>query len=127
MKTSMTTLSMLTERYPEHMGSAIVYQPPAVFNVLWSVCKGLMDARMVSKVVFIKGDDSPGTENDRLMRGIVGDDWKRRCDVGVSEEERYVFDRDWPAVVKENRERLEQQGLWEEANERAKGAATAKS
>ena len=123
----MTTLTMLTDRYPECMGTAIVYQPPTVFNALWTVCRGLMDAKMVSKIVFIKGDDSDGTENDRVMRGIVGHDWRRKCDVGVSEDERWVFDRDWPAVVQENRERLERQGLWEEANKRADGGTAGKS
>ena len=118
---------MLTDRYPEHMGTAVIYQPPAVFNVLWNVCKGLMDARMVSKIVFIRGEDGVGTENDRVMCGIVGSDWRRKCDVGVSEEERWVFERDWPAVAQENRERLEKQGLWEEANERVKSEQVTKS
>ena len=122
----MTTLKLLTDRFPESMGSAVIYQPPAVFNALWHVCKGLMDARMVSKIVFIKGDDSFGTDNDRVMRGIVGEDWRRKCDVGVSEEERWTFERDWPAMVQENRERLERQGLWEEAKERAKSNTAAK-
>ena len=38
-KTSMETLQTLTERFPEHLGHAIVYKPGMLFNALWAACK----------------------------------------------------------------------------------------
>ena len=62
--------------FPETLGHCVVYQPPGVFSGLWAFAQGVMDAKMRSKVVFVRGDVSDNSSNDLLMRQLCRDDWK---------------------------------------------------
>lgn len=70
------TIHMLCNCYPERLGHCIAYQPPAVFRTFFNAVKGWMDPKTVSKIHFVIGDVSEGSENDAKMRTIVGDNWK---------------------------------------------------
>jgi hypothetical protein len=96
MKTSTETLKTLTDRYPEHLGTAIVYKPGMLFAGLWAVCKPLMDPKTVAKVKFIRGDVKEGSDNDKMLREIIGPDWKALCDVPKDDYDHKSF---WPQVL----------------------------
>jgi hypothetical protein len=96
MKTSTETLKTLTDRYPEHLGTAIVYKPGMLFAGLWAVCKPLMDPKTVAKVKFIRGDVKEGSDNDKMLREIIGPQWKQLCDVPKDDYDHKSF---WPQVL----------------------------
>jgi hypothetical protein len=73
-----------------------------------------IDPKTVSKILFINGDVSDGSENDLKLREIIGDDWKiktgaeqpvysRGCSPG------YKHDVHWPIVMERIRKRKEKQ------------------
>lgn len=101
LKTSMETLETLTKRYPEHLGHAIVFQPGMLFSGLWSACKPLMDAKTVKKVLMVRGDCSDGSKNDKLLREVIGDEWKEWCDVPKDAYDHSAF---WAQVLAEEAE-----------------------
>lgn len=70
------TINMLCNCYPERLGHCIAYQPPAYFRIFFNTIKGFLDPKTASKVVFIIGDVSEGSDNDLKMKEIVGDHWK---------------------------------------------------
>lgn len=70
------TIFMLCSGYPERLGHCICYRPPAVFKTVFNAIKGLIDPKTVSKLIFITGDVSDGSENDLKLRELIGDNWK---------------------------------------------------
>jgi hypothetical protein len=70
------TIKILCNCYPERLGHCIIYQPPAYFKIVFNSVKFLVDKKTVSKMIFISGDVSSGTENDTLMQNLVGSNWK---------------------------------------------------
>lgn len=105
MKTSLETLKTLTDRYPEHLGHAIVYQPGMLFSGLWSACKPLMDSKTVRKVLFIRGDVSDGSKNDLMLREVIGDNWRAWCDKQKDDYDHAEF---WPTVLADEAEWMRQ-------------------
>lgn len=83
------TIQMLCDCFPERMGHCIAYQPPAIFRTFFNTVKGFLDPKTVSKVVFIIGDVSPGSENDQTMCRLVGDKWR---DITGAEQEEVLSD-----------------------------------
>jgi len=120
-KTALETLKCLTDRYVEHLGSAIVYQAPAYFNVLWLAAKPFLDKQTATKIIFINGDVSEGSHNDRILKDVIGENWKRQCDVPLPgdklKRKEYQHHQVWPrmkteqeewiALLKREREELE--------------------
>ena len=64
--------SLLSPR-PPYAGT-LAWQ--AYFTTFWRLVSPLIDPKTRSKVVFMSGDLGEGGANDRLMRDLVGDDWK---------------------------------------------------
>jgi len=120
LKTSLETLKTLTARYVEHLGHAIVYQPGFLFAGLWAACKPFLDARTVSKVIFIRGDTSDGSANDLLLKEIIGDDWRKLCDVAKDDYDHATF---WPQVLKDEAEALEREKLEAENDDKLNNKA----
>jgi hypothetical protein len=87
-KASVETVRTLVNRYPEHMGHCILYQAPTLFLALWKLVTPIIDAHMLSKVIFVQGDISNGSKNDVLLKDIVGDNWKSICAVEGKEYEK---------------------------------------
>ena len=52
-KTSMETLHILLNHYPERLGGAVLLSPPALFSVLWAMVQPFLDSRTTSKIHFI--------------------------------------------------------------------------
>lgn len=52
-KTSMETLHILLNHYPERLGGAVLLSPPALFQVLWAMVQPFLDSRTTSKIHFI--------------------------------------------------------------------------
>lgn len=78
LQTTKETILMLTSCYPERLGHCICYQPPSYFFHIFNMMKalGLIDKRTLKKVLFILGDVSDGSENDKLLSSIIGRKWK---------------------------------------------------
>lgn len=70
------TILMLCNTFPEHLGHCIAYKPPYIFKAFYDSVKGFFDPKTASKVVFIYGDVSDGSENDLLLKRLIGDNWK---------------------------------------------------
>lgn len=65
---------------PLNPGHAIVYKPGLLFAGLWNLCKPVMDPKTVRKVIFVRGDVSDGSANDKLLTEIIGPKWREWCD-----------------------------------------------
>lgn len=70
------TLLMLCNTFPERLGHLIAYKPPYVFKAFYESVKMFLDPKTVNKIVFIYGDVSEDSANDRLLKQVIGDDWK---------------------------------------------------
>jgi hypothetical protein len=110
---SRETLHMLTTTFPERLGHLIAYKPPYVFKAFYESVKGFLDPKTMKKIVFIYGDVSENSENDILLKNIIGDDWKTltgaeqpvfkpKTSPGFNHE---VY---WPTI----RKRYDEYGLW---------------
>lgn len=98
------TINMLCNCYPERLGHCIAYQPPIYFRIFFNTVKAFLDPKTASKVVFIIGDVSEGSENDLKMRELIGDNWKEM--VGAEKQPLkpgsgpgYDHDAYWPTVM----------------------------
>ena len=78
------TINMVCNSFPERLGHCILYQPPWIFKGVFEAVKRFIDPKTVRKVVFIIGDDSEGSENDILMKNLVGNHWKSLTGAGQS-------------------------------------------
>lgn len=70
------TLLMLCNTFPERLGHLIAYKPPYIFKAFYESVKGFLDPKTVNKIVFIYGDVSEDSSNDKLLKQVIGDDWK---------------------------------------------------
>lgn len=70
------TIHMLCNCFPERLGHCIVFQPPAIFRTFFNGIKGWLDQKTVSKMVFIVGDVSAGSDNDKKMIELIGAEWR---------------------------------------------------
>ncbi|RYH02928.1 hypothetical protein EON65_47550 [archaeon] len=103
------TIQMMCTCFPERLGHCIAYRPPGIFRTFFDTVKGFLDPRTVSKMIFITGDVSDGSENDKLLRKIIGDNWKvltgaEQSRVDDKTSPGYIHHKYWPTVV----ERLEE-------------------
>ena len=60
-KTSLATLHILQDQYPERLGQAILLSPPTLFSVAWKVIAPFLDARTTAKIHFV----DPATDDGR--------------------------------------------------------------
>jgi len=82
----------------------IAYQPPRAFYAFYSAIKGFMDPKTVSKIIFIGGDVSEGSENDQVLVELLGEDWKRLTGADQHRFEKhlspgYLHRAYWPTIV----------------------------
>jgi hypothetical protein len=68
--------------YPERLGHCIAFAAPTVFKIVFDSVRYLIDQRTANKVIIIVGDYSDGSDNDKLLRSLIGDDWKALTGVG---------------------------------------------
>jgi hypothetical protein len=65
------TIHMLCNCFPERLGHCIAYRPPGIFKLFFDSVKGFIDPKTRNKMLIIS-DGSPGTKEDKLLRGILG-------------------------------------------------------
>ena len=65
-----------TAHYCERLGHAILWQPPAYFSVFLSAVSYVIDPVTRGKLCMIRGDYSENSENDKLMKFLIGNNWK---------------------------------------------------
>ena len=53
-RTSMETLHIMQEHYPERLGLAVCYDPPSVFSVFWKLISPFIDVKTKSKIRFVQ-------------------------------------------------------------------------
>jgi hypothetical protein len=113
------TIHMVCTCFPERLGHCIAYQPPAIFKAFFNTVKGFLDPKTANKMVFIVGDVSDGSENDLLMKRIIGNNWKTLT--GAEQEvvkpgnsPGYHHEKFWPTI----RYRLDQYEQQEEVSSR---------
>ena len=116
--TALETTRTIMDRYPEHLGSAVTYQPPKMFSLLYAAASPFFDARMKEKIVWVNGSTEEGGAVDKAMRSVIGDDWKAKCRIDLpAGEARYEHSREWPRVVAEQKAWLKAHGRWEEVQD----------
>lgn len=49
------------------------YRPPWIFGAVFEAAKAFIDPKTASKIVFVNGDDKDGSENDKKMHEIIGE------------------------------------------------------
>jgi hypothetical protein len=102
------TIHMLCNCFPERLGHCIAYRPPGLFKTFFNSVKPFIDPKTVSKMIFITGDVSDGSENDKYLRDLVGDDWKvlTGAEQPVLQKTKptsspgYLHAKAWPALMK---------------------------
>lgn len=77
-------IRILSAVYPESLGCAVLLDTPAYFSTLWRLVSQLVDAKTRGKVYCLSGSIDDGSENDKLMRRVLGDDWKLLTGAGSS-------------------------------------------
>jgi hypothetical protein len=77
------TIKILMNVYAERLGHGIVWQPPKIFQLFLNVFHSLMDPHVVSKAVWISGDTSPGSNNDRALCELLGSHWRELIGEGM--------------------------------------------
>ena len=70
------TIEILASHYCERLGRCILWQPPAYFTVFLAAVSYVIDPITRGKLVMIRGDYSEGTDNDKLMKSLIGGKWK---------------------------------------------------
>lgn len=87
---------------------SIAYRPPGLFKTFFNSVKPFIDPKTAAKMVFITGDVSDGSANDKLMRDLIGDDWKvlTGAEQPILQKTKpasspgYLHSQQWPALMK---------------------------
>jgi len=70
------TAKILMTVYAERLGHAILYHPPKIFTIFLNLFRSIFDPHVLSKAVWISGDVSPGSVNDRSLTELLGPHWR---------------------------------------------------
>lgn len=126
------TIAMLNSYYPERLGHCIAYQPPMYFRIFFETVKGFLDPKTVNKLIMVSGDVSEGSENDLLMKKIIGDNWKQLTGVeqpvikpGCSPG--YDHDKYWPQVVQTVKNSISSSGITSDSSQKSVAATEVES
>ncbi|KAL8152069.1 hypothetical protein V2J09_021877 [Rumex salicifolius] len=65
MKTSLETINVLQNHYPERLAIAFLYNPPRIFETFWRAVKYFLDAKTFQKVQFVHPNKE---ESVKIMR-----------------------------------------------------------
>mmetsp|Transcript_52072 Transcript_52072/g.122047 ORF Transcript_52072/g.122047 Transcript_52072/m.122047 type:complete len:176 (+) Transcript_52072:510-1037(+) len=117
MKVSLETTRMVLHHFPERLGHCILYRPPRVFGGFFRAILPFVDPVTRDKIRVINGSGDDGSENDLLLRQIIGPDWKKRtgvdqpaqpgCSPGYDHEEYWPKVEEWDAQQQEKLREME--------------------
>ena len=130
MRCTRETLRLMQQCFAERLGHIVLFRGPAYFKIFFNAIKMFIDAKTVSKAVFVTGNASvvaEGSADDSMLKQLIGDDWKVLC--GVEQPQAapdvsigYDHPTYWSAVV-------EEESAWvarvEQAKSESAGAAAA--
>ena len=121
---TLDTIDVVCNHYPERLGLAVLYKPPRAFNALWSVAKRALDPTTQQKLLVLS-DASPGSEGERELLERIGPDWREISGIGMPQpnprvSSGYMHDDVWHAVRQE-------EGVWSELTGRGHVPAPAMS
>lgn len=105
------TIRILMTVYAERLGHGILYMPPSIFTVFLGMFRNLMDAHVLSKVVWISGDVSENSTNDKSLKGLLGPHWRELIGEGQPVYNPkwvpgYNSPVEWEKIVKEEQDHL---------------------
>ena len=103
-RTSMETLHIMQEHYPERLGLAVCYDPPSVFSVFWKLISPFIDVKTKSKIRFVqpRGDKQKAAKkmNATFHPNTIDSDMGGRVDATWDLDEYKVFLQRYDAVKK---------------------------
>lgn len=76
MHTTLATVQMVCDHFPERLGQCVLYQPPSAFVALWAVARRVLTQETLEKITFVHGDASPGSEHDEMLCAAIGPRWR---------------------------------------------------
>eukprot|EP00442_Polarella_glacialis_P005525 CAMPEP_0115087702 /NCGR_PEP_ID=MMETSP0227-20121206/23485_1 /TAXON_ID=89957 /ORGANISM="Polarella glacialis, Strain CCMP 1383" /LENGTH=302 /DNA_ID=CAMNT_0002477695 /DNA_START=104 /DNA_END=1015 /DNA_ORIENTATION=+ len=97
-RATLETINIVCNHYPERLGHCVIFQPPMLFTALWNLACTVIDEVTKNKVVFVRGDTSEGSDNDKTLRSIVGPHWKTLID----EETGFNAEVYWERLLEED-------------------------
>jgi len=102
-KVSKESAKCLSSRFPERLGTAVLLNAPFYFRAFYAIVSPFIDVRTKSKIKFVTGDLSEGTEADAKIRGLIGDNWREITGVGQQQVNKttapgYNHDEHWAWV-----------------------------
>ena len=103
-RTSMETLHIMQEHYPERLGLAVCYDPPSVFSVFWKLISPFIDVKTKSKIRFVqpRGDKQKAARkmNATFHPNTIDSDMGGRVDATWDLDEYKVFLQRYDEVKK---------------------------
>jgi hypothetical protein len=114
-RTSMETLHIMQEHYPERLGLAVCYDPPSVFSVFWKLISPFIDVKTKSKIRFVqpRGDKQKAAKkmNATFHPNTIDSDMGGRVDATWDLDEYKVFLQRYDAVKKNVFETLKERRI----------------
>lgn len=100
------TGKMLMTVFAERMGHAVLYQPPKIFTMFLNLLSNILDAHVMEKIVWVRGDVSVGSANDLLLISIIGPHWREIVGEGSPVHQKgcapgYDPDAEWNKLLAE--------------------------
>ena len=114
-RTSMETLHIMQEHYPERLGLAVCYDPPSVFSIFWKLISPFIDVKTKSKIRFVqpRGDKQKAAKkmNATFHPNTIDSDMGGRVDATWDLDEYKVFLQRYDAVKKNVFETLKERRI----------------
>jgi len=114
-RTSMETLHIMQEHYPERLGLAVCYDPPSVFSVFWKLISPFVDVKTKSKIRFVqpRGDKQKAAKkmNEMFHPNTIDSDMGGRVDATWDLDEYKVFLKRYDEVKKNVFETLKKKSV----------------
>ena len=66
MKLVIKLSQIMLKLFPDKLLKYYIYNPPRMFNIMWSLMKGIIGKELAGKVVVIKSDNTMVTNLDEI-------------------------------------------------------------
>lgn len=102
-KTSLETLNILQDHFPERLGQAVCLNPPTLFSMFWKMIKPFLDARTVAKVKFLYADNPQ--KSQQILLDVFESVGELEQSLGGDSPHEYDFEK-YRALMKAEEEEL---------------------